>query len=990
MCAFRARRSQRSFPLYSLPVKGATRDACSPDEIENNTSNTNDDNNNSSNINYNSSTSSSNNSCSSQQQSPTRKQGKHFTQEPFTAHQIKCCPISHIFTAHPAVVVPSNDNSNDDNSTKQPAQSREEKHPSPIQPSKIQCFLDPVYFANSHEGMTKDAPQSTVKLTDLDEDENNNSSLFTSNNSAFARTTGSKLCAGQVNAAFEENELEEKGTTSPGKGRQSTNSLSQLAPCESKSIKHRLSQAGIFVNGDHVLVQKLPSSAFHCPINQGPTCHYTNRGYSGENFDDPTCDLFGPRFSRITLTDMDVDGKSKYQTEGGGRGGDENVQQPSSPATLPSVYSTGSNGASDAGTCTFDRSNGTPVHHQQHPLNDLKSKPQSKLNLQQRTIIQVASDHNNSNSNSNNAIVLHVKSTGGDQIDTFNCNCNSLNIFSSSNSSAKEANNMNKRTLDAKDRVGQEMEVERKISVCACIDEDVEGEERDSQHPSPPASLDHRHQQARGSPVESNHSQITKEMNGEGFKRWSRSKAATPLDAAYHPALAEISGRTFEPITLWTEAKRVNSISSSLKFNRSPASSICGSNGTGRRDSLVDTAGIKGLSYVRKPSVPKSSFLTPRTVRRLNLASGGGNSGGGGGGGRRGSVMQTIFGEVGDRRFSQDLRSPYDLSRRPNDFVNEKGETAKVIFFQVFIPFLVAGFGNVGAGLILDHVQFWPVFQASKELFILVASFLGFKGNLEMTLAARLATQANCGQLDSLLAQIQIGIGNVALIQAQATVVAFLAALIAICINYFKDFTFQFDSSLLIMTTSLVTAAITGLFLSLLMIIVTVFSRKIGINPDNVSTLLAAFLGDISAVILLAGSAKLFYDYRYITWLQPAVCIAFFIILPVFLFIARKNKYTHDVVGTGWFPIIIAMIISSIAGLIFDLAVDKYETIAVLQPIINGVGANLVAVQASRISTYFHQRATLGSMPVDDEGKLYRICQSPIDAFIGKSKFTLS
>lgn len=173
------------------------------------------------------------------------------------------------------------------------------------------------------------------------------------------------------------------------------------------------------------------------------------------------------------------------------------------------------------------------------------------------------------------------------------------------------------------------------------------------------------------------------------------------------------------------------------------------------------------------------------------------------------------------------------------------------------------------------------------------------------------------------------------------------------------------------------------------MVIVTILARKAGVNPDNVSTLLAAFLGDISAVILLAGSAKLFYDYRDLPFLEYAVIALFLLLLPLFLFIARKNIYTHDVVGSGWFPIIIAMVISSIGGLIFDFAVETFQTIAVFQPIINGVGANLVAVQASRISTYLHQRVELGQLPVDDEdnssGK-YKLCQSPFAAFFGKSK----
>ena len=41
-------------------------------------------------------------------------------------------------------------------------------------------------------------------------------------------------------------------------------------------------------------------------------------------------------------------------------------------------------------------------------------------------------------------------------------------------------------------------------------------------------------------------------------------------------------------------------------------------------------------------------------------------------------------------------------------------------------------------------------------------------------------------------------------------------------------------------------------------------------------------------------------------------------------------------------------------GLILDKAVTKFKGIAVFQPVFNGVGGNLVAVQASRISTYLH------------------------------------
>ena len=67
-------------------------------------------------------------------------------------------------------------------------------------------------------------------------------------------------------------------------------------------------------------------------------------------------------------------------------------------------------------------------------------------------------------------------------------------------------------------------------------------------------------------------------------------------------------------------------------------------------------------------------------------------------------------------------------------------------------PYLCAGLGMVGAGLVLDCVQYWAVFRSLPELFIMVTiiiiiimmiiivqvpALIGLKGNLEMTLASR-------------------------------------------------------------------------------------------------------------------------------------------------------------------------------------------------------------------------------------------------------------
>jgi solute carrier family 41 len=61
----------------------------------------------------------------------------------------------------------------------------------------------------------------------------------------------------------------------------------------------------------------------------------------------------------------------------------------------------------------------------------------------------------------------------------------------------------------------------------------------------------------------------------------------------------------------------------------------------------------------------------------------------------------------------------------------------------------------------------------------------------------------------------------------------------------------------------------------------------------------------------------------------------------------------------------------------------KYKDLAVYQPVINGVGGNLVSVQASRLSTELHKNNELGKLPPSS-----RICISPLDAFFSKRKYS--
>lgn len=303
---------------------------------------------------------------------------------------------------------------------------------------------------------------------------------------------------------------------------------------------------------------------------------------------------------------------------------------------------------------------------------------------------------------------------------------------------------------------------------------------------------------------------------------------------------------------------------------------------------------------------------------------------------------------------------------------------------QVFVAFILAGFGNVGAGLILDNVQHWSSFVALSELFVLVPSLLGLKGNLEMTMAARLSTQANLGHMDDWRKAMKMAEGNICLIQCQATVVAFLASMIAIAGTVFREGNqFQWDSALIICAASLITANIACFLLGICMVAVIILSHRLSIDPDNIATPIAASLGDVTTLALLAAFAQLIYNHTLpLTFPTVAVGIilVFLVMLPMWFYLAYANEYTRTVVTSGWTPVIVAMLISSAGGFILDYGVCRFERIAMFQPVINGVGGNLVAVQASRLSTFLHRQGKPGEMPLG-----YKVFTTPFKAFFAKA-----
>lgn len=223
--------------------------------------------------------------------------------------------------------------------------------------------------------------------------------------------------------------------------------------------------------------------------------------------------------------------------------------------------------------------------------------------------------------------------------------------------------------------------------------------------------------------------------------------------------------------------------------------------------------------------------------------------------------------------------------------------------------------------------------------------------------------------------------------------VGFLGSLIAIVMGMIKNNDVGLDHAYLLCASSLVTVSLASFVLGLITAAVIVLSRHCNINPDNVATPIAASLGDITSLVLLSWIATVLYDSIGIQdWLAPLIISGYILVIPLWIWIAKKHQHTRDVLYNGWTPVIAAMLISSIGGLILDFMVSRFEGIAVFQPVINGVGGNLVAVQASRISTALHKQAELGILTSDssDTDDNTVIFISPITGFCGKGKSYLT
>ena len=181
----------------------------------------------------------------------------------------------------------------------------------------------------------------------------------------------------------------------------------------------------------------------------------------------------------------------------------------------------------------------------------------------------------------------------------------------------------------------------------------------------------------------------------------------------------------------------------------------------------------------------------------------------------------------------------------------------------------------------------------------------------------------------------------------------------------------------LIVASSVITANLANLILGTIMCSTILLCRKYSINPDNIATPIAASLGDVTTLVLLAYishwlfgiialsrsdsvtvSAFIFLSNESDehlthassigpqaetlndnTLLQDSLLLLLMTLIPLWAYLARSNPYTRNVIVTGWFPVCGAMLLQNAGGLVMERACEAFEKLAKFQPIINGTNS---------------------------------------------------
>jgi len=138
------------------------------------------------------------------------------------------------------------------------------------------------------------------------------------------------------------------------------------------------------------------------------------------------------------------------------------------------------------------------------------------------------------------------------------------------------------------------------------------------------------------------------------------------------------------------------------------------------------------------------------------------------------------------------------------------------------------------------------------------------------------------------------------------------------------------------------------------MCVIVIVCHLFRINPDNVSTPIAASMGDLCTLVILALLGGALYLSLTGTYVVPILAILQLFLLPMWIHFSYSNEHVQSVLIEGWLPLFAAMLISSGTGILLESSLHKFSGLAVMLPVVTSVGGNIGSIYASRRSTFLH------------------------------------
>jgi hypothetical protein len=139
----------------------------------------------------------------------------------------------------------------------------------------------------------------------------------------------------------------------------------------------------------------------------------------------------------------------------------------------------------------------------------------------------------------------------------------------------------------------------------------------------------------------------------------------------------------------------------------------------------------------------------------------------------------------------------------------------------------------------------------------------------------------------------------------------------------------------MVLVTGMLAASVSGAVLGSFVSALVVLSRRLRINPDNITTPLAACLSDLVTLFCLGLIGS--FLVPYIDTALPIVTLPCLVLVgAVFTWYTLRNDYVKDQIRSGWTPLFAAMTISSAVGVVLERCVSRYEGYAILAVAMTG------------------------------------------------------